>query len=79
MTNTTENIILIGMPGAGKSTLGVVLAKILGYEFIDADLLIQGKLDKTLQKIIDACGPDGFIEVENEVPVSYTHLRAHET
>ena len=67
MTNTTENIILIGMPGAGKSTLGVVLAKILGYEFIDADLLIQGKLDKTLQKIIDACGPDGFIEVENEV------------
>ncbi|MFR2918584.1 MAG: shikimate kinase, partial [Eggerthellaceae bacterium] len=49
------------------STLGVVLAKILGYEFIDADLLIQGKLDKTLQKIIDACGPDGFIEVENEV------------
>ena len=40
--------------------MGVVLAKILGYEFIDADLLIQGKLDKTLQKIIDACGPDGF-------------------
>ncbi len=67
MTNTMENIILIGMPGAGKSTLGVVLAKILGYQFIDADLLIQSKLDKTLQKIIDACGPDGFIEVENEV------------
>ena len=67
MGNSTDNIILIGMPGAGKSTLGVVLAKILGYEFIDADLLIQSKLDKTLQKIIDACGPDGFIEVENEV------------
>lgn len=67
MDKSTDNIILIGMPGAGKSTLGVVLAKILGYEFIDADLLIQGKLDKTLQKIIDACGPDGFIEVENEV------------
>ena len=61
MTNNLDNVVLIGMPGAGKSTLGVVLAKILGYEFIDADLLIQSKLDKTLQKIIDACGPDGFI------------------
>lgn len=67
MAGNPKNIVLIGMPGAGKSTLGVVLAKILGYEFIDADLLIQSKLDKTLQKIIDACGPDGFIEVENEV------------
>lgn len=67
MENNTSNIILIGMPGAGKSTLGVVLAKILNYAFIDADLLIQNQCDKTLQKIIDACGPDGFIEVENEV------------
>ena len=67
MMNNTSNIILIGMPGAGKSTLGVVLAKILNYSFIDADLLIQSQCDKTLQKIIDACGPDGFIEVENEV------------
>lgn len=67
MNKGLKNVVLIGMPGAGKSTLGVVLAKILGYEFIDADILIQSKLDKTLQKIIDACGPDGFIEVENEV------------
>ena len=67
MINNTSNIILIGMPGAGKSTLGVVLAKILNYSFIDADLLIQSQCDKTLQKIIDACGRDGFIEVENEV------------
>ena len=67
MINNTSNIILIAMPGAGKSTLGVVLAKILNYSFIDADLLIQSQCDKTLQKIIDACGPDGFIEVENEV------------
>ena len=76
MTNNLDNVVLIGMPGAGKSTLGVVLAKILGYEFIDADLLIQSKLDKTLQKIIDACGPDGFIEVENEVLYTLSAKRA---
>lgn len=62
-----SNVVLIGMPGAGKSTLGIVLAKILGMNFVDADLLIQSQCDKTLQKIIDACGPDGFIEVENQV------------
>ena len=62
-----SNIVLIGMPGAGKSTLGVVLAKILGYDFIDADILIQNQSDRTLQKIIDAMGPMGFIEVENGV------------
>ena len=62
-----SNIVLIGMPGAGKSTLGIVLAKILNKNFIDADLLIQNQCDKTLQKIIDAMGPEGFIAVENEV------------
>lgn len=64
---TTDNIILIGMPGAGKSTLGVVLAKILGYDFIDADIVIQNQKEKTLQEIIEERGPEGFIEVENEV------------
>lgn len=62
-----SNIVLIGMPGAGKSTLGIVLAKILNKKFVDADLLIQNQCDKTLQKIIDAMGPEGFIAVENEV------------
>ena len=62
-----DNIILIGMPGAGKSTLGIVLAKILNYNFVDADLVIQNQCDKTLQKLLDACGPDGFIEMENQV------------
>ena len=55
------------MPGAGKSTLGIVLAKILNYDFIDADLVIQNQCDRTLQKLIDACGPEGFIQVENEI------------
>ncbi len=62
-----DNIVLIGMPGAGKSTLGIVLAKILNYNFVDADLVIQNQCDKTLQKLLDACGPDGFIEMENQV------------
>lgn len=62
-----DNVVLVGMPGAGKSTLGIVLAKIINYSFMDADLVIQQQCDKTLQKLIDACGPDGFIEVENEI------------
>ncbi len=67
MTDERNNIVLIGMPGAGKSTLGIVLAKILNKNFVDADLVIQSQCDKTLQKIIDAMGPEGFIEVENQV------------
>ena len=55
------------MPGAGKSTLGIVLAKIMNYDFVDADLVIQSQCDKTLQKLIDACGPEGFIQVENQI------------
>ena len=62
-----NNVVLIGMPGSGKSTLGIVLAKIMTKDFIDADIVIQNQCDKTLQKIIDACGPEGFIEVENQI------------
>ena len=47
-----KNIILIGMPGVGKSTVGVVLAKVMGYQFIDADLVIQEKEGKLLREII---------------------------
>ena len=60
-----DNIILIGLPGAGKSTLGIVLAKILNYSFVDADLLIQNHMGKRLQGIIDERGAQGFIDVEN--------------
>ena len=62
-----ENVVLIGMPGVGKSTVGVVLAKVLGYQFIDADLLIQKEEGKLLKDIIREKGTDGFIEVENRV------------
>ena len=109
-----RNIILIGMPGAGKSGVGVILAKVLGYEFIDTDLVIQHREKRLLREIIADEGNEGFLAIENEVnatleadksviapggsaiygkeamehfkeigtivyPVSYTHLRAHET
>lgn len=62
-----ENIVLIGMPGVGKSTAGVVLAKVLGYEFIDADLVIQQKEKRLLHEIISQEGTEGFLEIENKV------------
>ena len=65
-----NNIVLIGMPGVGKSTIGVILAKVLGYQFIDADLVIQKEEGKLLKDIIAEVGPEGFIEVENHVNAS---------
>lgn len=62
-----KNIILIGMPGAGKSTVGVVLAKKLGYAFVDADLVIQSREGKLLHEIIAECGVEGFWRVEESV------------
>lgn len=65
-----RNIILIGMPGSGKSTLGVVLAKKLGYRFVDSDLLIQERYGKTLERLIEEYGDAGFIQLENDVNCS---------
>ena len=65
-----NNIVLIGMPGVGKSTIGVILAKVLGYQFIDADLVIQKEEGKLLKDIIAEVGPEGFIKVENRVNAS---------
>lgn len=62
-----ENIIFIGMPASGKSTVGVVVAKRIGYEFIDADLLIQKQENKLLKEIIEQEGIEGFIAIENQV------------
>ena len=65
-----NNITLIGMPGAGKSSIGVVLAKVLGYQFIDSDLLIQKAEKRTLSKIIEDEGTEGFKAIENRVNAS---------
>lgn len=70
------SIILIGMPSCGKSTLGVLLAKRLGYRFVDSDLLIQEREGKLLHEIISESGVDGFIEIENAVNSSIDEKRA---
>ncbi len=62
-----KNIVLIGMPGVGKSTIGVILAKELGYQFIDSDLVIQQQEKRLLREIIEQEGVDGFLEIENQV------------
>ena len=62
-----KNIILIGMPGAGKSTVGVILAKMLGYSFLDSDLVIQTVKGKRLSALLEENGPEGFIALEEEV------------
>lgn len=65
-----KNIVLIGMPGAGKSTIGVILAKLLGYSFIDSDILIQEQENRLLHEIITQEGVDGFLAIENHVNAS---------
>ncbi len=65
-----DNIILIGMPGAGKSTLGVLLAKAMGKLFIDTDIIIQQKTKRLLQDIIDNDGTDAFLSLEEEILLS---------
>ena len=62
-----SNVVLIGMPAAGKSTVGVILAKRLGYSFVDVDLLIQEQTGKLLREIIAEEGDDGFLRIEEEV------------
>jgi len=65
-----RNIVLIGMPGAGKSTVGVILAKSLGMRFIDTDILIQERTGRMLQAILDEDGPDAFGRIEEETVLS---------
>lgn len=62
-----KNIVLIGMPGSGKSTVGVLLAKMAGMDFLDSDLLIQKRAGKRLFEIIKDEGIETFLELENIV------------
>ena len=62
-----SNIVLLGMPGSGKSTVGVLLAKRLGKRFVDTDLLIQEQEGRLLSEIIKEEGLERFIEIENQV------------
>lgn len=71
-----NNIILIGMPGVGKSTIGVVLAKRLGYQFVDCDLVMQEQQGKLLYEIIEEKGIDGFLEIENQTNTALQAERA---
>ena len=59
-----NNITLIGMPGSGKSTVGVLLAKTLGFDFLDTDLLIQKREGALLQEVLDAHGTEEFLDLE---------------
>lgn len=65
-----KNVVLIGMPGVGKSTIGVVLAKNMGMSFIDSDLVIQEQEEKKLHELIKEHGLDGFLEIEGRVNAS---------
>lgn len=62
-----SNITLIGMPASGKSTVGVLLAKRLGYSFVDVDIVIQEQEGRLLKEIIEQEGTDGFLKVEDRV------------
>lgn len=74
--NNKKNIVLIGMPGAGKSTVGVVAAKRLGYRFVDSDLVIQEQYGKLLHQLIEEHGVEGFWQIENNVNASLQTERA---
>jgi shikimate kinase len=65
-----KNIVIIGMPGAGKSTMGVILAKILGRNFTDTDIVAQEHTGRLLQEIIDEDGTDAFLKTEEKTILS---------
>ncbi len=65
-----NNIVLTGMPASGKSTVGVILAKIFGMDFIDTDIVIQKREGSRLSEIIENQGTDGFLKIEEQAVLS---------
>ncbi len=76
MWKSKKNLILIGMPGVGKSTVGVVLAKRLGFRFVDSDLVMQERSGRLLHEIIEELGVEGFWKEEEEINISIDTDRA---
>ena len=70
MNNHKTNIVLTGMPASGKSTVGVILAKVLGMKFVDTDLYIQEREKALLSEIINNKGVDAFLRCEEEALLS---------
>ncbi len=73
MLTPAHNVVLIGMPGAGKSTLGVLLAKAIGYDFIDTDLVIQRKAGMRLGSYLASRGYQALRQLEAEVICALDH------
>jgi shikimate kinase len=71
----TINIVLIGMPGSGKSSIGIKLAEILSYQFVDTDALIEKSLGQTLQDFLDREGYLALRRVEEETILSFNAIR----
>ena len=71
-----DNLVLIGMPGVGKSTAGVVAAKLAGFQFLDSDLVIIQQDGRLLREIIEQDGSEGFLSIENRVNAS---IKTHNT
>ncbi len=67
MLNNPSNIVLIGMPGSGKSTVGIILAKLISFNFVDTDVLIQISQGRTLQDIVDTEGYMALREIEERI------------
>ena len=75
MSQTKSNIVMIGMPASGKSTVGIILAKALGYDFIDGDLLIQKTTGKQLDELMGEIGTQAFLDLESRIHQNITAER----